>query len=1128
MNFTVDNLSKRIAELPPEKRKILLERLKKKSGEVPRDRIERRERKSNTFPLSYAQERLWFLEQLDPGNYAYNFVFGDRIEGSLNVEALEQALNEIIKRHGSLRTAFRSVKGQPVQVIEEEVILDLPVSDLGQLSETEKDVEIARHITEIGQTSFHLSQAPLLQARLLRREETVHVLLVCIHHIVTDGWSMGVFYRELTRLYQAFANGQPSSSSNLLPELPIQYGDFALWQKEWLQGEVLEQLLSYWMQQLAGIQTALELPTDRPRPAVQTFPGAIHSFILSEDLTAALKILSRDEETTLFMTLLAAFKTLLFRYTGQNDIVVGSPIANRDRTEIEDLIGFFVNTLVLRTDLSGNPSFRQLLARTREVALGAFTHQDLPFEKLVEEIQPERDLSTTPLFQVMFILHNPVVDASDTNLKFGNPLPQANDTAKYDLTLYVEHVKDEMLGTFEYNTDLFDASTIKRMAEHFLCLLGGIVKNPEQRILELPMLSEAERQQLLVEWNDTEMDYPTELCFHHLFEDQVNKTPSAVALVYGDKHLTYGELNSKANQLAHSLMKAGVGPDILVGIYIERSLDMLVGLLGILKAGGAYVPLDPSYPKERLAYMLKDAQPLVLLTQDRLRGKLFEQRGANREEKRSSGDLFAQLNVISLDTEWDKIAHESTLNPVTETKSTNLAYVIYTSGSTGKPKGVAIQHQSLVNFLTSMCEAPGLAAGDSLVAVTTLSFDIAALEFYLPLAVGAQVIIASPEEAGDGRQLGEMLNESGATVMQATPATWRMLLDTGWSGNQQLKILCGGEALPRELANDLLEKGHSLWNLYGPTETTIWSSVLKIEDKEGPVRIGPPIGNTAIYILGEGFQSVPVGVYGELCIGGEGLARGYLNRAELTAEKFVPDPFSGNSGARLYRTGDLARYLPDGKIEFRGRIDHQVKVRGFRIELGEIEAVCVQHTAIQEAVVMPREMAVGDMRLVAYIKYDSNDEPTVSELRNYIKEKLPDYMVPSLFVTMDTFPLTPNGKIDRNNLPVPAGMHAESNEAHVPPSSVMEKFIVEVWQEVLGMDGFSLNDNFFEIGGHSLLSMKVLYLIEKKLGLRVNPREIMFKNLGQLAALCEQELAGGQKPRAKRKLFDRIKEAVSL
>ncbi len=1052
----MSDLAQRIAGLSTEKRKELLARLKKKSAGVAQEPIPPRGRESNTFPLSFTQERLWLLEQLESGNPAYNFIFAMRLEGVLDLKALEETLNAMLKRHEILRTGFKTVNGEPVQVIEKEVTLKLPLFDLSKLYKDDEDVELTRHLSEIGQTAFDLSQAPLLQARLLKREDSVHVLLVCIHHIVTDGWSMGIFSRELTAIYDNLSNRQPGpeNGSERLPELPIQYADFAAWQKEWLQGEVLENLLSYWKPQLANLPPNLELPTDRPYPAMQTFSGNVYTFELPKDLFHALQKMSQGDGASLFMTLLAALKALLFRYTRQEDIIVGSPIANRNRPEVEGLIGFFVNTLVLRTDLGGNPTFRELLLRVRKVAFDAYEHQDLPFEKLVEEIQPERNLSTTPFFQTMLILHKPQTEKGQTSqkLKFGETSPQGNRTAKYDLTLYGEQVgEDSFFATFEYNTDLFDATTIERMAGHFQRLLECVVEKPDMRLSGLEILSKEERRHLLVDCNATALDYPSEKCLHHLFEAQVDQTPESAAVIFEDTQLTYQELNMRANQLAHHLK------------------------LGILKAGGAYVPLDPTYPPERLAYMVEDADISILLSQKEVFADLLEDRESKIEDSDSPFSiLHSQNKVICLDTDWPKIAKASESNPESQSTAANLAYVIYTSGSTGKPKGVAIQHQTLINFLISMAQRPGLNKDDTLLAVTTLSFDIAGLELYLPLVSGAKLILASREAASDARRLRALLTESSTTIMQATPATWRMLLDSGWKEGQDLKVLCGGEALPRELANRLIGSGASLWNMYGPTETTIWSAVCPIESEAGIVPVGQAIGNTQIYLLDGNFQPLPIGVYGELYIGGEGLARGYLNRPDLTSEKFIPDPFCSESGGRMYRTGDLARRLPDGTIEFSGRIDHQVKVRGFRIELGEIEAVCQQHPAIAEVVVMVREDVPGDKRLVAYLVCNETDQPSRRELHEFVRKELPDYMIPSFFILLDALPLTANNKINRNALPAPDSARPELEKNFVAPESALEKVIVDTITGVLKIDKVGIYDNFFELGGHSLLAMRII------------------------------------------------------
>ncbi|ARV60166.1 hypothetical protein BZZ01_17390 [Nostocales cyanobacterium HT-58-2] len=968
-----------IAALSPEQRMLLEKRLKQK-GLSPLKTSEIPKRKdSNALPLSFAQQRLWFLNQLEPDSPFYNISIALRLTGQLNVAILERSINEIVRRHEVLRTTFVTVEGKPCQVIHPAQHKPLPMINLQELPKTELESEIQRLVNEEAQRRFDLAQGPLLRVTLLHINESEHVLLLTIHHIVADGWSRGVFLGELAALYKAFFTEQSSSEHPTLTplrELPIQYADFAVWQRQWLQGEVLQTQLNYWRQQLESLPM-LQLPTDRPRPAVQTFTGKRQSLVLPNNLGEALKDISRKEGVTLFMTLLAAFKTLLHRYTGESDIVVGSPIANRNRAEIEGLIGFFVNTLVMRTDLSGDPTFLEFLGRVREMALGAFAHQDLPFEKLVEELQPERDLNYNPLFQVMFQLQDATFQVQNSltpDLELpGLTLCQLDvdkDTTLFDLSLSMGDLPEGLFAVVEYSTDLFDDATITRMLEHFQTLLQGIVAEPNQRLSRLPLLTATEKQQVTVEWNNTVTEYPQDLCIHELFEIQVERSPDAIAVVFEDQQITYWELNQRANQLAHYLQALGVGSEVLVGICVERSsygaaaltLEMVVALLSILKAGGAYVPLDPAYPQERLTSILEDTQLPVLLTQARLVKTLPQHKA----------------KVVCLDADWERIAQENKKNPICETTVHNLAYVIYTSGSTGKPKGVQIPHSALSNFLHSMRQTPGLTEQDTFLSVTTLSFDIAALELFLPIIVGARLVVASREVALDGIQLSALLTYSKATVMQATPATWQLLLAADWQGNPQLKILCGGEALSRHLANQLLNRCDSLWNMYGPTETTIWSAACPVEKDSSIVPISHPIANTQFYILDKHAQLVPVGVPGELHIGGDGLARGYLNRPELTALKFIPSPFENKLGARLYRTGDLVRYRADGQIEFLGRIDHQVKVRGFRIELGEIEALLNQHPGVEQTVVLAQEEQPGNNRLVAYIvqnlQYQSLEE----------------------------------------------------------------------------------------------------------------------------------------------------------
>ena len=1054
----------------------------------PMQRVLRDEKLS----LSYAQQRLWFLEQLKPDTCVNNIPVAFHLKGSLNVAALEQSLAEIVRRHEVLRTTFQMVDGRAVQVISPDLTLTLLVIDLQEFTETEREVEAQRLTVEEAQQPFNLATGPLLRVKLLRLAQEEYVFMVTMHHIVSDGWSLNVFFQELTVLYTAFSNNKPSP----LCDLSIQYADFAVWQSEWMSGNILETQLSYWKQQLNASTPVLELPTDKARTPVQTYQGAKQFLKLPKNLSDSLKTLSQQEGVTLFMTLLAAFKILLYRYTSQEDIIVGSAIAGRNRSETKGLIGCFVNTLAFRTDLRDNPSFRKFLTQVREVAINAYSHQDLPFEKLVKELQIERDLSRTPLFQVMFALQKTVMQSLELSGLTLIPLEVHNGTAQFDLTLELEETSKGISGWFEYNTDLFHAATIARMVNHFQTLLEGIVANPHQCLLDLPLLTEQERYQLLVEWNHTQTNYPHETCIHQLFEAQVERTPDAVAVVFEDVEtlhatslqLTYRELNASANKVAHYLQTLGVGPEVLVGICVERSLEMVVGLLGILKAGGAYVPLDPQLPQERLVLMLNDSQLPILLTTQNLVAQLPEH----------------EVRLVCLDTDFRSIALESQDNPISGVKSDNLAYVIYTSGSTGQPKGVEISHQSATNFLNSMQQQPGLTAADILLAVTTISFDIAVLELYLPLIVGAKVVLVSREVASDGTQLLAQLVKSGATVMQATPATWRLLLASGWSDTPRLKILCGGEALPQELANQLLEKSTCVWNLYGPTETTVWSTVYKVEadrTKDTTSSIGRPIANTQIYLLDTHLQPVPVGVAGELHIGGAGLARGYLHRIELTQQQFIPNPFfksdelEENSSIqnskfhRLYKTGDLARYLPDGNIEYLGRMDHQVKIRGFRIELGEVESALAQHPNVQQTVVTAREDSPGNQRLVAYIVPHQQPSPTIDQLRRFLKQQLPSSMVPTAFVMLEAIPKTPNGKVDRRALPVPE-LSREHSATFAIARTPIEEMLALIWADVLGVELVGVLDNFFTLGGHSLLATQVISRVRTTMSVELPLRSL--------------------------------------
>ena len=938
----------------------------------------------DSVPLSFAQQRLWFLDQLEPDNPLYNVPTALRLSGKLNVELLRRSLDAIVARHEALRTTFVPLDGSPVQVIGACRPVELTVIDLAHGPASEREAELRLALKEESRRPFDLSADLMLRATLARLDRDEHVLLLVMHHIASDGWSREILFHELAVLYGAFAEGKPDP----LPELPIQYADFAVWQRERLQGKILEAQLSYWKQQLSAVPV-LELPTDRPRPPVQTYRGERRSFSLSKALSGELKALSRREGATLFMTLLSAFQTLLYRYTGQEDIVVGSPIAGRTRAEIEELIGLFINTLVLRGDLSGDPKFTELLARVREMALEGYEHQELPFEKLVEELHPERNPSRSPLFQVMFVLQNMPRTALELAGVTVTPLEVDSGTAKFDLTLSMAEAAGALAATLEYNTDLFDHGAIERMVGHFRILLEGIVANPEQRLSELPILTEAERHQLLVEWNDTKRDYPKDKCVHELFEEQAERTPDAAAVVFPstgsghseDKQLTYRELNRRANQLAHYLKKRGVGPEALVGLCVERSLEMVVGLLGILKAGGAYVPLDASSPNKRLAFMLQDAHIAVLLTQRRLVEGLSDE----------------VRHTICLDTDWQAIARESDANPVSCAKGENLAYVIYTSGSTGTPKGVLVEHRQILNYVKGISDRLHLEPGAVFAMVQPLSVDASQTVIFPALISGGCLHIISEERASDPQALGDYFSRFPIDLLKIAPSHMaalqisscpERLLPRRW-------LVLGGEASRRDWVENLRPMTRcSTFNHYGPTEATVGALTFAIgreqsDNASSTVPIGRPLPNVHVYVLDRHGQPLPIGIPGELHIGGSGLTRGYLNRPELTTEKFIPNPFSNEPGARLYKTGDLARYLPDGNIEFLGRADHQVKIRGFRVELGEIEAVLGQHPDVRDVTVLAREDIPGRQRLVAYIVANKEPAPTIGGRRRY---RLPNHM----------------------------------------------------------------------------------------------------------------------------------------
>jgi amino acid adenylation domain-containing protein len=1054
----MDDLSSRIARLSPQKQAQLVSQLS---------------------PLSFAQQRLWFLHQLEPDSPAYNLPTALRLTGSLDVAALARTLSEIVRRHEVLRTTFITVKGKSYQAISPPRPVPMPLVDLSELPGAQQHACVKQLAVGEARQSFDLVRGPLLRIILLRLDKKKHVVLLTIHHIVTDGWSMDIFVREVSAIYQAFSKGQPSP----LPELPIQYADFARWQREWLQGEILAAQFSYWKKQLDNAPPFLEIPTDYPRPAVQTYHGASQSLVLPASLGQALKQLSRQEKVTLFITLLAAFKVLLCRYTGQEDMVVGSPIAGRNRFEIENLVGFFVNTLVLRTRLSGNPRFREILARVEEVALGAYEHQDLPFEGLVEELQPERDRSRSPLFQVMFILqNNPGSVLKLPHLELGI-IKVSSGTTKFDLLLSINERNSHMRVTMRYRTDLFGPAFIERILEHYRVLLEGIAANPDQRLSDLPLLMDKERHQQLVEWNNTRADYPHNLGIHRLFEARIRETPGAVAVVYEDQRLTYSELDTQASQLAHDLRKHGVGSDVLVGICLNRSLEMVVGILGILKAGGAFIPLSPDLPRDRLNLMLVDSQPRIILTQQRLRDRFHPNKAA----------------FVCLDSDGEVITRESVTYFIGRETSGDLAYIIYTSGSTGRPKGVMISHRAVCNHLYWMQVTFPLNGTDRVLQQTPLSFDNSIWEIFTPLLTGAQAIMARPGGHRDSSYLTGVIVRQQVTILKLVPSLLKMLIEDKTFKNctSLRRVFCGGEAVPAKLREQFFNGSPAqLYTLYGQTETAIDVTYRqnKREDQGEIVSIGRPIANTQIYILDHHLQPVPIGVPGQLHISGMNLARGYLNNPELTAKRFVlahsswliadrkvmkravkfPMSFELSAMSYIYKTGDLARYHPDGNIEFLGRNDNQVKIRGFRIEPGEIESLLNRHPAVQETVVLPYEDQSTEKRLLAYVVSNQKPGPKISELHGFLMEKLPDYMVPWNFVIMDELPLMPNGKLDRRPLPVPHQTRPPLEEAFIAPRNPVEEVLADIWAEVLSIQQVGIHDNFFRLGGHSLLATQVI------------------------------------------------------
>lgn len=1033
------------------------------------------------LPLSFAQERLWFLYQLMPTSVAYNVPFAQRLVGELAVHALAQSINTMLERHEVFRTTFMTVDSKPVQHIAPSLAFSLSLISLEALTAEEREQELQWIIHTEAHTLFDLIQGPLVRVRLVRLTPTDHVLLLTFHHSIFDAWSMRLFMLELSALYADYANGKQPS----LPRPEIQYADYALWQRAWLQGEALQTQIDYWKRQLADVPILLEMPTDRPRPAIQSFRGALHVFMLPLALTREIQALAQREGVTLFMTLIAAWGVFLSRYSGQTDLAIGFPIAGRNHTQIENTIGFFVNTLLMRFQLADRPDFRQLLARVRTMATEAYAHQDVPFERLVEELQPERSLSYNPLFQVMFVLQSvPMTESKFADLLV-QPLEIAQQSAQFDLTLEMVEEAAGLKGYLKYNTDLFDASTIQRMQVHLQTLLEGIVASPEKSVYELALLSAKEQEQQIFIWNDTAKDYGRKQCVHELLETQVEKTPEAPAVLFEQETWSYRELNQRANQLAHRLRKHGIGPDRLIGIYLDRSFAMVIALFGILKAGGGYVPIDPSYPQERIDYLLEDSRVELVLTQQEYAARLV---------------TSSQVRCMVLDHELALSQQESELNPEQVVTPDHLAYVIYTSGSTGRPKGVMVTHGGLANYLRWALLAYDVEQGSGSVLHSSLAFDLSVTSLFTPLLAG-QPLILLPEAQGLDALANALRQSRSLSLLKATPAHLKLLteqLSAEEVAGRMRGLVIGGEALQWE--HVAFWQAHApqtrMFNEYGPTETVVGCCVYEVlPQKQGSgsgVPIGSPIANTQIYVLDQDLQPVPIGVRGDVYIGGTGLARGYWQRPELTAERFVPHPWSKDPGARLYQTGDVARSLPDGTLEFLGRTDAQVKLRSFRIELGEIETVLRQHESVQDATVLLRKDTTGDSYLVAYYAVGENQ---ISEetLRQYLYNKLPSYMMPTYLLLLASLPITPNGKVDRAALPDPQQARRSSSLGHEELAATeIEATLATIWCEVLTLPRVGRHDHFFAIGGNSLKVTRVISRMRHAFGIDF-PLRLLFE-----------------------------------
>jgi amino acid adenylation domain-containing protein len=1040
------------------------------------------------IPLSFAQESLWFLEQLSPGTAAYNIPLRIRVSARVDSAILQRSLDEIVRRHEALRTQFRVVRRAPTQFISPPCIVPLTFVDLST-EPVERHPERVEHwCANEAARVFQIDQDVLLRAVLLRLRTEEHVLLLTVHHIVADAASVDLILNELFVIYRALAAGMPSP----LSESRIQYADFTMWQRSYVSGEVIDRQLTYWKRQMAGAPPVLELPIDWQRRAVHSSRGSAEAVAISNELTARLKLLGQRQGASLFMTLLAAFQVLLYRCSGQSDVVVGSAVSGRKLLELESVVGLFVNTLPLRIDLSGNPSFRRVLSRVRDMVLEAHQNQDIPFETLVKELRPPRDTNRNPLFQVFFSFRSRV--GEETTDSISSEIISSK-TAKFDLTLSVEEFSHGMKAEIEYRADLFRAERMIDVLKRLTLLLDSITEAPEMGVDTLSLIADADRQGALVDSDQTAVAYDLNRFVDEVILKDANLSPERQAVRFGQEALNYKELSDRVEEVALHLRSLGVRPEDVVGLCVERSLDLVVGLLGILRSGAAFVPLDPNFPKERLADMVKDASPVALLTQKR------------------TGDAipdFVGTRICLDDLPRVRRDNERVSAPERPRRPTDLAYVIYTSGSTGSPKGVEISHRSLMNFLFAMRQQFAVTSADAVLAVTTISFDIAILELLLPLICGGRVVLASREQAADATELISLLDEQRISIMQATPTTWRLMLAAQWTGAAGLKVLCGGEQWSDDLADSLLSRCGSLWNMYGPTETTIWSAARRIQAGDR-VLIGRPIANTQFYVLAPNGDPQPIDMPGELYIGGAGVARGYRGLPDLSAEKFVADPLARYAQDRLYRTGDRVRRLPDGDIEFLGRLDNQVKIRGFRVEPDEIAAVLRSHVGVEDAVVVVHGNG-SDKRLVAYCIGSPDERPKDEDLRSFSRRKLPNYMVPSSFEFLERFSLTPNGKIDRKALERRVPSAGDAGKVSVPPRTDTERTIARTWERFLGVKGLGVSDNFFDLGAHSLMLVQVIFELNSSFGYRLGVSELLENpTVEKLAAILEKQQRGDRR-----------------